>query len=124
MMAKLTDATRNATKLRASGDVMPGDGNRLHLRIRAGGTRVWVIDYLARGTRRKVNIGNYDPKGGKSENVDGLLDGGLLSLAQARFVADTGKDYVGPRSRRSGSPLAGRLAFDYIAHGDVALLRR
>jgi integrase len=90
-MAKLTDATCKATRPRASGDVMLGDGNGLYLRIRPGGTRVWIIDYLARGTRRKVNIGNYDAKGGKSENVDGLLDGGLLSLAQARFVADTWK---------------------------------
>ena len=42
---------------------------------------------LSTWVRRKINIGNYDPKGGKSENVEGLLDGGRLSLAQARFVA-------------------------------------
>jgi hypothetical protein len=76
------------------------------LRIRPGGTRVWIIDYLVHGTRRKINIGNYDPKGGKSENVDGLLDGGRLSLAQARFVAAAWKEL-----RREGcDPAADREA--------------
>src|SRR5437762_3558679 len=90
-MPKLTDATCKTTKPRDSGDILLGDGNGLYLRIRPGGTRVWVVDYLVRGTRRKINIGNYDSKGGKSENVDGLLDGGRLSLAQARFVAHAWK---------------------------------
>ena len=86
-MPKLTDVTCKTAKPHASGDALLGDGNGLYLRIRPGGTRVWIVDYLVRGTRRKINIGNYDPKGGKSENVDGLLDGARLSLAQARFVA-------------------------------------
>jgi integrase len=81
---------------------MLGDGNGLYLRVRPGGTRVWVVDYLVRGKRRKVNIGNYDPKGGQSENIDGLLDGGRLSLAQARFVAAAWKAL-----RREGRDPAG-----------------
>src|SRR6266404_6501715 len=105
-MAKLTDATCKAAKPRANGDVLLGDGNGLYLRVRPGGTKVWVVDYLVRGTRRKVNIGNYDPKGGKSENVGGLLDGGRLSLAQARFVAAAWKEL-----RREGcDPAADREA--------------
>src|SRR5271169_2231037 len=102
IMSKLTDATCKTTKSRASGDLLLGDGNGLYLRIRPGGTRVWIVDYLVRGTRRKINIGNYDPSGGKSENVAGLLDGGRLSLAQARFVAAAWKAI-----RRDGRDPAG-----------------
>ena len=90
-MAKLTDAICKAARPCAKGDLLLGDGNGLYLRVRPGGTKVWIIDYLVRGVRRKINLGNYDPKGGKAENVDGLLDDGRLSLAQARFVADTWK---------------------------------
>src|SRR2546430_10570953 len=92
IMPKLTDAKCKTTKVNPDSDVLLGDGNGLCLRIRPGGTRVWMIDYLVRGKRRKINIGNYDPRGSKSETVDGLLSGGSLSLAQARFVAAAWKE--------------------------------
>lgn len=115
-MPKLTDATCRTTKPRSTGDSLLGDGNGLYLRIRPRGTRVWIIDYVVRGTRRKVNIGNYDPKGGSSENIDGLLDGGRLSLAQARFVSDTWK-----AQRRAGrDPAADRKAAKEIAEAEHA----
>jgi integrase len=91
-MPKLTDAKCKATKSDPVSDVLLGDGNGLYLRIRPGGTRVWMIDYLVRGRRRKINIGNYDPRGSKAETVDGLLSGGSLSLAQARFIAAAWKE--------------------------------
>jgi hypothetical protein len=116
-MPNLTDAACKTTKPRANGDVLLGDGNGLYLRIRPGGTRVWVGDYLVRGTRRKINIGNYDPKGGKSENVDGLLDGGRLSLAQARFVADIWKEL----RRRGCDPAADREATKATAEAAQAV---
>ena len=31
-----------------------------------GRTRVWIVDQRVNGKRRKVDIGNYDPKGGKA----------------------------------------------------------
>jgi len=61
-----------------------------------------MIDYLVRGRRRKINIGNYDPRGSKAETVDGLLSGGSLSLAQARFIAAAWKE-----QRREGRDPAG-----------------
>jgi hypothetical protein len=117
IMPKLTDATCRTTKPRASGDVLLGDGNGLYLRIRPGGTRVWIVDYLVGGTRRKINIGNHDPKGGNSENVDGLLNGGRLSLAQARFVAAKwkavrrdGRDPAGERDAAKKAAAAAQAA--------------
>ena len=111
-MPKLTDATCQKTKPGPDGDVLLGDGNGLYLRIRPGGARVWVVDYRVLGTRRKVSIGNYDPKGGASENVDGLLDGGRLSLAQARYVAAAWKalrrDGRDPAADRDAAKVAAR----------------
>lgn len=86
-MAKLTDRACATTKTHLSKNVPLGDGNGLWLIIQPGGTRSWMIDYVIKGTRRKQNIGNYDPKGGKSQDVNGLLDAGTLSLAQARLIA-------------------------------------
>jgi integrase len=88
---KLTDTACKNTKSKPDRDVLLGDGNGLYLRIRPGGTRAWFVDYLARGTRRKINIGNYDLKGCGSETVEGMLAAGALSLAQARFIAATWK---------------------------------
>jgi len=90
-MPKLTDVKCRTTKSDPKIDVLLGDGNALYLRIRPGGTRVWIIDYQIAGNRRKINIGNYDPKGCDAESVDGLLDSGSLSLAQARYVAASWK---------------------------------
>ena len=101
-MPKLTDAKCKATKSDPDSEVLLGDGNGLYLRIRPCGTRVWMIDYLVRGRRRKINIGNYDPRGSKAETVDGLLSGGSLSLAQARFIAAAWKE-----QRREGRDPAG-----------------
>src|SRR5947207_1880202 len=116
VMPKLTDATCKTTKPRDRGDVLLGDGNGLYLRIRPGGTRVWVVDYLVGGRRRKINIAHYDPKGGQSESVDGLLDGGRLSLAQARFVAAAWKGI-----RREGrDPAADREAAKALARAAQA----
>jgi integrase len=111
---KLTDATCQKTKPSRDRDVLLGDGNGLFLRIRPGGARVWTVDYVVQGTRRKVTLGNYDPKGGASENVEGLLDGGRLSLAQARFVAAAWKalrrDGRDPAAEREAARVAARAA--------------
>ena len=90
-MPKLTDAKCRTAKSDPNADVLLGDGNGLYLRFRPGGTRVWIVDYQVVGNRRKINIGNYDPNGGKAESVDGLLSCGSLSLAQARYVAASWK---------------------------------
>ena len=63
-MPTLTDAKCRTTKSAPNADVLLGDGNGLYLRVRPGGTRVWIIDYQVAGNRRKINVGNYDPKGG------------------------------------------------------------
>ena len=86
-MAKLTDRACATTKPKPTGNILLGDGNGLWLVIHSGGTRSWMIDYLVKGQRRKLTIGNYDSKGGKSQDLNGLLDGGTLSLAQARLIA-------------------------------------
>lgn len=86
-MAKLTDRACATTKPKPTGNILLGDGYGLWLVIHSGGTRTWMIDYLVKGKRQKVIIGNYDPKGGASQDINGLLDGGVLSLAQARLVA-------------------------------------
>lgn len=86
-MAKLTDRACATTKPKPTGNILLGDGYGLWLVIHSGGTRSWMIDYLVQGKRRKVTIGNYDPSGGKSHEINALLDGGVMSLAQARLVA-------------------------------------
>lgn len=116
-MPSLTDIACKDTKPAPTGDVLLGDANGLYLRIRPGGTRVWVIDYRVRGTRRKVSVGHYDPKGGDSENVDGLLGEGRLSLAQARLVAERwkalrreGRDPAAEREAATAAAAAAKLA--------------
>jgi hypothetical protein len=86
-MAKLTDRACATIKPKLTDKILLGDGNGLWLVIHPGGTRSWMIDYLVKGKRRKLTIGNYDPKGGKSQDLNGLVDGGILSLAQARLIA-------------------------------------
>ena len=103
VMPRLTDAMCRNTKHKPDGDVLLGDGNGLYLRIRPGGARVWFIDYVVSGKRRKVNIGNYDPRGSTAETVDELVAGGPLSLAQARYVAEAWK-----ARRRDGRDPGGR----------------
>lgn len=106
-MAKLTDRTCANTKPKSSGDVLLGDGDGLYLRIRTGGAKVWIVDYLMHGKRKKVSIGDYDSNGGKAQTVDALLDGGILSLSQARMVASewkklrrVGRDAAAEREKR------------------------
>lgn len=86
-MAKLTDRACVTTKPKPTGNILLGDGNGLWLIINSGGTRSWMIDYVVKAQRRKLIIGNYDSKGGGSQDLKGLLDGGTLSLAQARAIA-------------------------------------
>lgn len=86
-MAKLTDRACATTKPHPQKDLHLGDGDGLYLRIRPGGTRAWVVDYVVNGDRRKITFGNYHSAGGKGQNIEELLEGGRLSLAQARLVA-------------------------------------
>lgn len=103
-MAKLTDRACATTKPKPTGNILLGDGYGLWLVIHSGGTRSWMIDYVVQGTRRKVTIGNYDPNGGKTHEINALLDGGVMSLAQARLVAAEWKQL-----RRAGrDPVAER----------------
>ena len=103
-MAKLTDRACATTKPKPTGNILLGDGNNLWLVINPGGTRSWLIDYLIKGLRRKLIIGNYDSKGGESQIFNTLLDGGVLSLAQARAIAAEWKQL-----RRAGrDPVAER----------------
>lgn len=106
-MAKLTDRACATTKPKQAGNILLGDGYGLWLIIQPGGTRSWMIDYVVKGKRRKVTIGNYDPRGGKSNEINPLLNGGALSLAQARLVAAEWKQL-----RRAGrDPAAEREEF-------------
>ena len=105
-MAKLTDRTCATIKPKPAGSVLLGDGNCLWLVINPGGSRSWLIDYLINGQRRKLIIGNYDSNGGESQNFNTLLDGGRLSLAQARAIAAEWK-----KVRLAGrDPVAERVA--------------
>lgn len=72
-MARLTDRACANTKPDPVRDRQLGDGDSLYLRIRAGGTRAWVIDYLMNRVRRKISIRNYHPAGGKGQNIEDLL---------------------------------------------------
>jgi integrase len=113
-MPKLTDALCRNTKHKPNGDVLLGDGDGLYLRIRPGGTRVWIIDYVVNGKRRKISIGDYDPRGGSAETVDALVAGARLSLAQARYVAGAWKalrrDGRDPAAERDAAKAAAGLA--------------
>lgn len=103
-MAKLTDRACATTKPKPTGNLLLGDGYGLWLVIHSGGTRSWMIDYVVQGTRRKVTIGNYDANGGKTHEINALLDGGVMSLAQARLIAAEWKQL-----RRAGrDPVAER----------------
>lgn len=105
-MAKLTDRACATTKPKQTGSILLGDGYGLWLVIQPGGTRSWIIDYVVKGKRRKVTIGNYEPNARKSHDIDELLNGGALSLAQARLVAAEWKQL-----RRAGrDPAAEREA--------------
>jgi integrase len=115
-MAKLTDRACATTKPKPTGNILLGDGYGLWLVIHSGGTRTWMIDYLVKGKRQKINLGNYDSKGGDSQDLKGLLDGGILSLAQARLVAAewkqlrrAGRD---PAAEREELKAAERARFD------------
>lgn len=106
-MAKLTDRACATTKPKSTGSVLLGDGYGLWLVIHPGGARTWTIDYVVQGKRRKISIGNYDPNGGKSHEINALLDGGVMSLAQARLIAAdwkqlrrAGRDPVAEREER------------------------
>ncbi|MGH8635877.1 MAG: Arm DNA-binding domain-containing protein [Burkholderiales bacterium] len=77
----------NAKPDRKGRDRMLGDGDGLFLRIRAHGTRTWVIEYLFEGARRKFTIGILDKLGAAGESISSWLDNGRLSLAQARAIA-------------------------------------
>lgn len=105
-MAKLFDRACSNTKPKPDRDVLLGDGEGLYLRIRPGGTRVWIVDYLVQGRRKKVNIGHYDSNGGKAQTIEGLLDDEVLSLAQARMVASEWKKMrrmgIDPAAEREG----------------------
>jgi hypothetical protein len=74
----------NAKPGRKGRDRMLGDGDGLFLRIRAHGTRTWVIEYLFEGARRKFTIGILDRLGAAGESISSWLDNGRLTLAQAR----------------------------------------
>lgn len=109
-MAKLTDRACATTKPKSKGNILLGDGYGLWLVIHSGGTRSWMIDYLVQGTRRKITIGNYDSSGGKSHEISALLDGGVMSLAQARLIASEWKQL-----RRAGrDPIAEREALKAV----------
>lgn len=86
-MAKLTDRACANTKPHTHKDIHLGDGDGLYLRIRPGGTRAWMVDYVVNGIRRKITLGNYHSAGGKDQNIEELLEGGRMSLAQARLIA-------------------------------------
>ena len=112
-MAKLTDRACTNTKPQSDRDVLLGDGEGLYLRVRPGGSRVWIVDYLIQGKRKKVSIGDYDSNGGKAQTIDGLLDENVLSLAQARMVAAEWKklrrigiDAAAERERKKADTIA------------------
>ncbi|MGH8663116.1 MAG: Arm DNA-binding domain-containing protein [Burkholderiales bacterium] len=60
----------NAKPDRKGRDRMLGDGDGLFLRIRAHGTRTWVIEYLFEGARRKFTIGILDKLGAGGEYIE------------------------------------------------------
>ena len=66
---------------------MLGDGDGLFLRVRAHGTRTWMIEYLFEGARRKYTIGVLDKVGATGESISSWLDHGRLTHAQARAIA-------------------------------------
>jgi Arm DNA-binding domain len=96
-MTKLTDRICTNTKPKSTGDLVLSDAYGLYLRIRIGGTKVWIVDYVIPEKRRKISIGDFDINGGNAQTLDELLDGGILYLSQARMVASERK-----RSRRNG----------------------
>lgn len=87
----LTDRACTATRPAPDKDKYLSAGNALSLRIRPNGTRTWVVDYLHQGRRKKITIGEYSPDGSNADGVDALLTTGILSLAQARLIAENWK---------------------------------
>ena len=103
---------------------MLGDGDGLFLRVRAHGTRTWMIEYLFEGARRKYTIGVLDKVGATGESISSWLDHGRLTLAQARAIAgqwkadrQAGRDPIAElkawRDAREAAEQAKRMA---IAH--------
>ena len=107
-MGKLSAATCfNAKPDRSGLDRLLGDGDGLSLRIRANGTRTWMIEYLFEGKRRRFTIGILDKQGAAGESISSWLDNGRLTLAQARAIAGqwkadrlAGRDPIAEREAR------------------------
>jgi len=91
MSKQLTDRACSSTKPDPTKDKVLCAGNCLRLRIRPSGTRTWEVDFTSNGVRKKVTLGAFSSSGSSSEGINGLLESGILSLAQARMIAEQWK---------------------------------
>jgi integrase len=90
----------NARPDRSVLDRLLVDGDGLSLRIRANGTRTWMIDDLFEGKGRRFTIGILDKQRAAGERISSWLENGRLSLAQARAIAGQWKaDRLGGRDQ-------------------------
>lgn len=92
-----------------------GDG--LFLRVRAHGTKTWVIEYLFEGARRKYTIGVLDKAGATGESISSWLDNGRFT--QARAIAVQWK-----ADRQAGRDPIAELAARRAAHEAAEQVRR
>ncbi len=96
-MSKLAAVTCENSKPSKGGDRLLGDGDGLFLRIRANGTKTWIIEYEFKGERRKFTVGLYVRTGAHGASIGQWLRHGRLSLTQARAIAGEWK-----AARRAG----------------------
>lgn len=90
-MGKLAVVTCETTKPDPKRDRLLGDGDGLFLRVRAHGTKTWMIEYEFLGKRTKYTIGGYSRDGAQGDSIPDWLRYGQQSLAQARAIAGAWK---------------------------------
>jgi len=87
-MSRLSAKSCEVAKADASGkDRILGDGDGLFLRVRASGTKTWLVEFEVAKRRRKYTIGAFDPVGAPGHGLTDWLRNGRLSLSQARAIA-------------------------------------
>lgn len=86
-MGKRASLTFENAKPAPDRDRLIGDGDGLFMRVRANGTKTWVIEFELGGKRWKYSIGHYDKAGAPGGSLEAWLRHGRLSVTQARAIA-------------------------------------
>lgn len=130
-MPKITDALAKSLPL-------PATGNRIHydseiagfgIRVTAGGTKAFVLNYRAKGRERRYTIGTFSKPSKDSKDGKASKDSKVWSVEAARKRAielrrlvDAEKDPMAEKHAERGAPTVGIL-IDQFTDGHIARKR-